>query len=518
MWASVEDFYREQLRVDPPEGLDAAYAGAGATVAELIYKPGLPANEPPSLEWAINECAVSAWPLVPGYVPLIGVDEESFACVVATPQGEPRSPLHGQIVRWHLTTEKWDRQRDVLDTSVADYLTSVEEELASRKTGLDRMLDEIGPAYEAIYLENEKRPRDFVIRPVRLACQNVIVGLAAFAQDTSIDGLSVFAWQTAEVPHVATHDGNRAMTALMLCDAFKNGGTMEIRFDRRGEVKPYLDADGKLHGPFEYDKGHPEQKVPASLRRFARTLGVEVGVENKRSITPREARELFTAVTPMPEELRCRVVDAVDRGLATPERLCFTLMSQLWREIELDFLLAVSDRARSILEGGASWEFRAERQAESHLARAARMVGMLYRRLDTKDAAAADGEARVLEDNRVGIKWSVIEDYGAVMFSGMTEAVLPWLSTGETRVGPDDSLVAIPRSLPSPEDIELVRSLKTDSIVPVLVVPGDCFDRSSAEVGGVPCGDITVLLCPERLGELDQAIEATLLSARMTRQ
>ena len=94
----------------------------------------------------------------------------------------------------------------------------------------------------------------------------MIVALAAFAQDSAFDGLSVVAWQTCEVPHVATHEANRALAALTLCDAFKSGGTMEIRFDRPARL---TSTAGRI-----VFHGHPENAVPASLRRYGRTVGV----------------------------------------------------------------------------------------------------------------------------------------------------------------------------------------------------------------------------------------------------
>src|SRR5437588_445093 len=100
---------------------------------------------------------------------------------------------------------------------------------------------------------------------------------------------------------------------------------------------------------------------------------------------------------------------------SSPERPCYPLMSQNWREIELDFMLAVSARAHSILTGGASVEDRGARQAESDVARAAVMLGMFYRRLDSKDTATGDGAGlRVLEDNRHGVTWQVKPAEGAV--------------------------------------------------------------------------------------------------------
>src|SRR5262249_13859587 len=148
---------------------------------------------------------------------------------------------------------------------------------------------------------------------------------------------------------------------------------------------------------------------------------------NVSSITPAQARELFLAITPMPPGLRSRVDHAVQQRGITPERLCFTLLSQIWREIELDFMLGCTDRAASILEGGADWRDRSARQAEMDVTRNALMAGMLFRRLNGRDAAGADTGPRVVEDASVGVAWNVLADRGAVEFSGLdADSRVPW--------------------------------------------------------------------------------------------
>ena len=255
----------------------------------------------------------------PNLLPQAAVDERSIACVVCRPQtaDEDFEP----VVRRFLSDVARQHQAALLDVDAYQYLESIDYELAARPSGLKRILDEIGPAYAESHLKHEKRPRTFVLRPIRIACQNVIVGLAAVAQEASIDGLAVLAWQTCEVPHVATHEANRALAVITLCDAFQNGGTMEVRFDHPAT----LNVDGKK---VRY-AGHPEGAVPASLRRFARTVGVQLGAEEPASISPREARELFRAITPMPDELRERVDTAVASAGIKPERLYYSLLKPI---------------------------------------------------------------------------------------------------------------------------------------------------------------------------------------------
>lgn len=441
----------------------------------------------------VSQCGAE----LPDYLlPLVIVDERSLACVVTRPEGGYEA---GEVVRAHLADVSPELQCLPLDIHPVAYVSSLDKELGARGEGLRRMLDEIGPAYQESYLDKEKRPRDFVIRPVRIACQNVIVGLAAFAQDSTFDGLSVLAWQTCEVPHVATHEGNRALTALTLCDAFQNGGTMEIRFDRGAR----LSYQGRR---IVYD-GHPERAVPASLRRYGRTVGVYLGEEDPAAITPAEARELFLAVTPMPSELRARVDDAVATRGITPERICFSLLSQTWREPELDFILATTGRAASILEGGAPWTDRASRQAESEVCRAAVTVGMLFRRLNSTDAAGdASSAVRVVEDRAKGVTWHVDEVKGAVTFRGLDAAApVPWTHG----VGGSEQLTVYPRTALTAEVARAVAADDSPGLKAVLI-PADV--PSPPDTGGLP-----ILRCPERLADIDKDIERRLLTSRISR-
>jgi hypothetical protein len=440
----------------------------------------------------------SDWPLLPNLVPLMPVDERSFACVVLSDLGEPALPGEGAVVRWHLDVKDERYQAALLDTDCVRYLQSIGAELQNREEGLKRVLDEIGPAYKDSHLQKEKRPRDYVVRPVRIACQNVIVALAAIAQDSGFDGLSVPAWQTCEVPHVATHEANRALAALTLCDAFQNGGTMEIRFDRDARII----KNGK---PITYH-GHPEKQVPASLRRFARTVGVILGAEDPKAITPAEARELFLAITPMPAELRARAEYAVAHRGITPERICFLLLSQVWREVEMDYLLAATARSQSILGGGAAWTDRGARQAESEICRGAVTAGMLFRRLNATDAAASGtGEVRVIEDRTKGVAWSVNGDEAAVTFTGIGPGdPVPW-TFGLSGVG---TLTVYPRTAATDRTIEAVANSQ---------LPGHKALLLPADAPGPGGAGITVLRCPDRLADIDKNIEDRLLRSRISR-
>lgn len=435
-------------------------------------------------------------------LPLAVVDEASVACTVtAALSYRGHSLLPGTVVRVFFTDVADGHQLSVLDVDPLLYVHSLEEELAARDLGLSRMLDEVGPAYERTYIDHEKRPRDFVVRPVRIACQNVIVALAAIAQDSTFDGLSVPAWQTCEVPHVATHEGTRALAALTLCDAFARGGTMEIRFDRRASIT----LDGKT---ITYP-GHPEGRVPASLRRYARTVGLALGTEDPAAITPQEARDLFLAVTPMPADLRTRVHQAAAHAGLSPERACYALLSQVWREVEIDMLLTTSEHAASILAGGADWTDRAARQAESDATRAALMAGMYYRRLNGRDTAAASDGVRIVEDVSAGVTWNVDQRTATLTYVMTTPTPVPW-NDPSTPLPATTTLIVAPRVHVTENDLAHLRACADAGQPAALLLPQD--------VAAPPTpGKVPVLRCPDRLADLDRAIEEKLLTSRIAR-
>lgn len=429
--------------------------------------------------------------------PLSWVDEASIAAVVVTATPLIGHPT-GSVVRLFHTDVPPGAQCALLDTDPLTYIESLAEELAARSPGMRRVLHEIGPAYEASHITLARRPRDYVVRPLRMACQNVIVAYAAIAQESSFDGLNVLAWQTCEVPHVATHEANRGLAALTLCDAYRNGGTMEIRFDRPGQVRV---GDKSVRYA-----GHVEGQVPASLRRYARTVGVTLGTHDRGAIFPDEARALFLAVTPMPASLAARATTAMSDYGIPPERLCYALLATVWSPLALDLILAMSWRADSILAGGAHFEDRLARQAESEVCRSAIMIDMYYRRVCATDSAGATGELRVIEDRRRPVVWEIDPAVGAVRLTGLDETTtLPWARRPWTT----GNLVVFPRTMWAHGDLDAVVAVAGREPVAIMV-PRD------TPIPAVP-DSVSVLVCPDRLADIDRAIEAKMLSSRVGR-
>ncbi len=467
------------------ERVRSFYESADANaLRQYVYWPDGAASQRNSLEWALMLLREAVVPPPENYLPIMPVDELSIACV----EHVDGPVSHVPVRRWHLGRIADRFQDALLDTDLSAYARSVRRELEERPSALQAM-DRDAKKYKADYVSKGVRPRGSVLRPVQLACQNVVIGLATMRHDQTFDGLRVPLYMTCEVPHVATHEPNRAMAALILCDAFQNGGTMEVRFGDRNK-------------PLE---------LPSALVRFARTVGVSIGEEEPTCITPAEARSLFAAVTPMPDDLRLRLDELIDRRVISPERACYVLMAGIWTAIEFDYIAATSVRTETIMKGGLSHDMRSARQAELETCRAAAMLGMLLKHLTNADSSAANG-VRIVEDSAIDVAWSINEEHGAVVLAADRKFGVPWRASAvDGGLRSTDTLIVVPRGLPTSVDFDSVRDLEAahaGSVVSLLV---------PADMAGVVPDGISRMLCPERLAELDAGIERRAVALRVGR-
>lgn len=478
------DFLRKRS-LDGPAALAKVLSGQYPKILDrVVYDLG--SGDAGDLPSALDILETAATPAPAELIPVMPVDERSFACVVCKERSGTQPLDFEQVVRWHLDEVPEWAQRQVLDVGIEEYLDTMAGDLAAKDAGL-KLIKNIVATYHKSHGASGKRPRHYDERPIRVAVQNVIIGHAAIRHDDMFNGLSARVWQSCQVPHVATHEGSRALAALTLGEAFRSGGTMEIRFDK-----------------------HPEKKVPAVLRQFARTRGVELGTQDPQAIHPAEARELIWAVTEMPNDLRMRLEKLTTDGHLAPERACFVLLSGIWLPIELDFLAATSSRLVSILRGGCDARIRPARQAELGMCRAAHMLGMLFKVLTApEDGASTSETALVHEDRQRRVTWEILPDIGAVRLRNERVCQLPWMEEKADEITMGDILVFPRHVLTDHDQAEAAKAAK-ETVADVL------FLLPAGEEVSTP-DSVSVITCPDTLEMIDRSIERRLLASRVGR-
>jgi hypothetical protein len=469
----VEDLER-RLALTFPDGLVNVWARAVPDeLSDSLYRP-LPGNEPPSLTFALYALRRASQRPPRTLVPLHLVDESSIACVVCARVGELPGPDFGHVVRWHLDDVPPRAQRRLLDIDAAVYVEAIvraERAVAAGKAKLERAAERFFESHVKI----GKAPRAHEGRPLRLACQNVVIGEALWWHDARFDGLNVSVWQTSQEPHVNAHEGARALTAMMLAEAFRSGGTMEIRFDE-----------------------HPERAVPAALAQWARTVGLSTS--DGPVITPIAARDLMLEATALPAGVRRRISQLANAGGFGVERACYAILAGIWSPLELDFMLATSGRVVDILSGGSDPLNRARHEAELEVCRAAGMLGTLFKRLQQR----TDGS--VLEGDANDVAWETLPEHGAVVFRGFEN--VPWVVGG--RPEPIGALAVLPRAHPERSDLECAAEVGDVPTV-ALLTPQDTHRVAGRD-------RVLHLRHPDRLSVIDRSVESRLLQSRVVRK
>jgi hypothetical protein len=200
---------------------------------------------------------------------------------------------------------------------------------------------------------------------------------------------------------------------------------------------------GQIGDKVKVFDGHPEHAVPASLRRFGRTVGVKLGAKDPAAISPAEARAVPRRHSDARRPAGPGGLRHPQRGNRTRAAVLRALMTGTWHPLELDFLLATTDRTASIVSGGSNWQNRSARQTESEACRAGLMASMLFNRLNNRDSAGDADGVRVLEDNRQGVEWHVDGDWASVEFTSLDAArPLPWCG-----LGPASQVRVFPRTV-----------------------------------------------------------------------
>jgi hypothetical protein len=119
------------------------------------------------------------------------------------------------------------------------------------------------------------------------------------------------------------------MAALfILCDAYRYGSTMEIRFTKNVE-------DGW---------------VPLTLIAMADALEIELENIGEGIITPKESRMLFIALTGFSVEATNKINEITINGLVSPEHICCLIHSNSYSLEKIEEILLTEENPGLILK------------------------------------------------------------------------------------------------------------------------------------------------------------------------
>jgi len=456
-------------------------------------------------------------------VPIEELEPDHFACLVCN-QGKSG---HSPMVLLNLASPQPVNQLPRLAPCFRDYLynrllmvLAPEEEMIdpqkspqATEKGL-AVLEKHVRKYQARFgydhATGGKMPRNHDWRPYRFCIQDVLFGATVVRHLREDNCLQVDVFLTADIPEYGPLAGAHALISFLLSEAYKCGGTMEIRFT-------------------ENDK---KVRVPGELQDLGEQYGIIFSQANKGRILPAEAKALYAALTDFSPELQERINQLEQAGQLKMARACYVVHHGVWSKEQVEMIILGSQRPDSILGGFSQPQQRHLYLHDLYHARAALLGGMLDRRLAKHDRYDDDGTPYDLEDDIRRLTISFGGGTYIKRYQSNEPMPMPWLYSEERALEiPADvpfRVLVRPRDradlmMHLPADIKLAGKFRqhTDQPVAILVphdftsLPGG-FDQKLVEQ--VQTAHVGLIVCPESISALDTEAAQKLARSRILRQ
>jgi len=388
--------------------------------ADLLFTPPVPVSLEITSAWGATEYLRTARPdLAKSYI-TIWIDSSEAFCFALDVTNQPTVP----VVHIDLTSEKTpEKIFDTLDEYIQGIRGKYDAILQNHNPQLDyesrwynkgcaRLNYHMeNPAFSYNHKTGGQIPRSHMWRPYRFCVQDVILGITVIRHDQRHNRLEADVFLTAEIPEYKTDSGCRALALILLSDAYQSGGSMEIRFTHN--------VEGGL--------------VPAELCQMALTNGVELAHQAQGGITPKEAKNLYMALSDFNEEVRERILKLDEEGRLSAASVCYALHHGVWMSMEIDMIVKSSLFPDTILTGGFPAEACHLFQHDLFIARNAMMSGYLDRQLRRREhlgSPTAGGEEILeLEDDEREVECEFVAEHGVLKFVNKedTPMPVPWL-------------------------------------------------------------------------------------------
>jgi len=431
-------------------------------------------------------------------VPVAALGREVYACLDLSSGSE-------RVVLWELLTPP-DEQ--VLSPIAEDFVSFLRARLPDegyRQRSLD-VFAQYTCDFHDEYLQSGRLPRNDVWRPYRLCSQDIVIGLVVARHSLDDNCLLVDVCLAFDPREFEPNSGSKMTTVFLLSEAYKCGGSMEIRFGENVEGG----------------------RVPRCIRDLAAQAGLDLSHLSEARLSPSEARQLFLSVSDFSPSLRAGIDALADRGHLSRERACYVVHHGVWTRAELEAVVLGSPEPDAILAGDVAEEDRHLFLRRLQYARAAVLGGFLDRRLATRERMGESGTLDLEDDQRV-IEIGFDAAFHAKTYLCYEPMVIPWLASGTADVEVD-RLTAFVRARTSAdmmlhfdEDLGVAAAHREGTgETTAILVPRDfdylpAPDRQQFSQKASTSG-VLILVCPETVFSLDLEARRRLQSSRILRQ
>ena len=450
-------------------------------------------------------------------------------CLDLKSGGEHDAP----VVRIKLAPETPPAQPELISPSFADFLDMLQKDpdriLSSAgvtahpvddywfQRGLERLgwhVDNLSFAYD--HKDGGQLPRSHVWRPYRFCVQDVILGITVVRHDRKYNRQEVDVFLTASIKEYAPDSGCRAICLIILSDAYKSGGSMEIKFSKNVEGG----------------------RVPHELVSLAASLHVDLAHVSDGGISPREAKQLYLALSGFSEITRAKIATLENEGRVSSASISYGMHHGVWSIPELDVILFGSRFPNTILRGAFSPEDWHLFHYDLFHARNALMGGYLDLQLAKREYPQESGSVIELEDDELDLEILFNADYFCKVYAlrdADSAVTVPWITGADQplKLSGENKLWTLLRARDMEDlqadlraDLHQAAALKKtlaahdDSVC--VMIPSDFKRLEPVERTGIldqfRKERIGLMICPDFLTQLNQEVCRRFEAIKVIRQ
>ncbi|MEK9148767.1 MAG: SMI1/KNR4 family protein [Candidatus Desantisbacteria bacterium] len=486
------------LDTELPESYKHFLIELGSTEVNGLPLLGLPISADLSSVWGATECLRSARPdLAPAFLAIRfmdscalcldlmnGIKDDAPLVEVDLEGSEPPRTVHNSFRRY---LEEGNRNK----RRVMEALRRIEYHLktASKNKRYEHNFVGTKPPYKM---------RDW--RVMRSCVHDQVVGFTVIRYDEEFNGLEVDVFICTDHPNYQPGHGVQALTLLLLSDAYRNGGSMEIRFTRH---------DSKAGG-------RVPDRIPPELLILASEFGIVFCQGKEGIITHDEAVKLYSFIIGFSIEVRKAIDRYQTEDRLTLQGLCYLLSTRIWTVEEASWVLLNFPRPEGVLFGADLPEDRLSYLESVSYGRSALLATKLYNRLKI-NAQGNDRECLVSVNN---LTW---------LFKTIRNVTLDWEVSGRSLSFTPGEIIEVlssPRGV-SPEeisyivdDVKMFLSHSKQKTRKFLLYSSDFRDIKGANEIAKQVEEktgISILIAPFKCRELDYEVERRMSRGRILR-
>lgn len=362
------------------------------------------------------------------------------------------------------------------------------------------------------FTQRKKQPRERDWRPLRFAIRDYVIGFLVLRHQSKENIIEVDVFMTTDPEWLQGYSGTRMAALSILCDGYKCGSTIGIKFTKNVE----------------------NGFIPLALHTMADDLGVELKHITEGFITPKESRMLFLALTGFSTEATKRIMELSVLNLITPERICYLVHHGIWTLEEMESILLGCHCPELILNGKANIEDYLFYADVLFRTRTVMMGGFLDRKMLLKEVY--EGEEFVdVEANDRDLNINFDSRYFAKVYTTNEDTPVPWVDGKENWIIPKgERIVVAIRGYDWPDlhnnlqrDVEMCKQLfksYADDIPTSLfvMVPRDVENSTQTEymkkyVSELEEIGVFLMVCPYLLADIDQKVQEKLQKIQLVR-